>query len=179
MFEKAFINSACEKAIYDIAAGDKGALAVIYDKMSRQIYSAARSVLNNHADAEDALQNTLCEILRCASSYKGGNARSWILSIARNQSLNIIRKRKNEFPDEAEIESHSNNIESEFIYLEALSRLNENEREAVMLKIYCRCKHKEIAEILDISVSSAEKLYQRGIEKLKKYYKEDTPDEKL
>lgn len=179
MFEKAFINSACEKAIYAIAAGDKGALAVIYDKMSRQIYSAAWSVLNNHSDAEDALQNTLCEILRCAPNYKGGNARSWILAIARNQSLNIIRKRRNESPADIAFESEKGDIESEFIYLEALSRLNENEREAVMLKIYCRCKHKEIAEILGISVSAAEKLYQRGIEKLKKYYKEDTPDEKL
>ncbi|MBQ3230936.1 MAG: sigma-70 family RNA polymerase sigma factor [Clostridia bacterium] len=179
MFEKAFVNSACEKAIKAIAAGDKNALTVIYDKMHRLIYSTAWAVLNNHADAEDALQNTLCEVLRCAPAYSGGSARAWILSIARNQALNMIRKRKNEALIDEEPKTALSSPETEFIYLEALSKLSENEREAVMLRVYCRCRHKESAEILGVSVAAAEKLYQRGIKKLRDYYKEDAPDEKI
>ena len=175
MFEKAFATAACQRALKAIADGDKSSLAIIYDTMSRQIYSVALSVLKNHADAEDALQNTLCEILRCAQSYKGGNPRSWILSIARNQALIIIRKRKNEIPLDNEDFTDRNSPENHLIYIDALSILNENEREAVMLKIYCGCKHKEIAEILGISVSASEKLYQRGIAKLKQYYREESP----
>ncbi len=172
MFENAFLNTVCDNALRSIASGDKSALAVIYDKMHRQIYSAAWAILNNHQDAEDALQNTLCEILYCADSYKGPNAKAFIISVARNQARNILRKRKNETvlpPDETHASDF--NAESEFIYLDALSTLSEREREAVILKIYCKMKHKEIAGLLGITASAAEKLYQRGISKLRKYYK--------
>ena len=172
MFEKSAISPACERAINAIANGDKSALAVIYDKMHKLIYSVARSVLGNHEDAEDALQNTLCEILRCAPGYKGGNAKTWILAVARNQSLNIARRRAYETPDSDSITARTaDDTESEFIYLDALSTLGEKEREAVVLKIYCHCRHKEIAVILGVSTASAEKLYQRGIAKLRDYYK--------
>ncbi len=172
MFENAFLNTVCDNALRSIASGDKSALAVIYDKMHRQIYSAAWAILNNHQDAEDALQNTLCEILDCVDSYNGPNARAWIISVARNQARNMLRKRKNEtvsLPDESRASDF--NAESEFIYLDALSTLGERERETVILKIYCKMKHKEIAELLDITPSASEKLYQRALSKLRKYYK--------
>lgn len=172
MLENVFLNTACDNALRSIAAGDKGALAVIYDKMHRQIYSAAWAVLNNRHDAEDALQNTLCEILISAETYEGPNAKAWIISVARNQALNLLRKRKNEVLPLSETEKASDlNVESEFIYLDALSSLGEREREAVILKIYCKMKHKEIAALLGITPSASEKLYQRGLSKLRKYYK--------
>lgn len=172
MFENAFQNAMCDNALRSIAAGDKSALAVIYDKMHRQIYSAAWAVLNNHQDAEDTLQNTLCEILISADTYEGPNAKAWIISVARNQALNLLRKRKNEAFSPTENEKASDfNVESEFIYLDALSSLGEREREAVILKIYCKMKHKEIAALLGITPSASEKLYQRGLLKLRKYYK--------
>ncbi len=174
MFEQAIINAVCEKALREIAKGNNNALAMIYDKMHKLIYSVAWSVLKNHEDAEDILQNTLCEIVRSAKNYKGGNPKYWILSIARNQALTLARKKSRETPLEqleSPKETQKTDIESEFIYLDALSKLNSREREAVVLKVYCSLKHKEIAEILEITPSAAEKLYQRAITKLKDYYK--------
>ena len=109
------VNLLCEKAIKAIAAGKPEEIGVIYDHTYRLIYSVAYGVLQNHGDAEDAAQETLCEILRCASSYQGGSAKGWILSIAR---------------------------------------------------------HKEIASLLGSTAASAEKHYQRGLEKLRSYYGE-------
>lgn len=172
MFEKSAVNKICENSIKAIAQGDNGAIAAIYDNMHKLIYSVAWSVLGNHEDSEDVLQNTLCEILRCASSYKGGNGRAWVLSIARNQALLLARKRALETPCGETFTAHTEeNAETEFIYLDALSTLKDKEREAVVLKVYCHCRHKEIAGILGVSTASAEKLYQRGIAKLKNYYK--------
>lgn len=172
MLENVFLNAACDNALRSIAAGDKGALGVIYDKMHRQIYSAAWAVLNNRHDAEDALQNTLCEILTSATSYEGPNARAWIIAVARNQALTLLRKRKNEALSPCDTETPSDlDLESEFIYLDALSSLGEREREVVILKIYCKMKHKEIAALLGTTPSASEKLYQRALSKLRKYYK--------
>lgn len=171
MLEKTFINAACQKALEAIQKGDKNALEVIYDVLHKQIYSVAYSVLSSHEDSEDVLQNTLYEILRCAKEYRGGSAKAWILTIARNQALNVLRRRSRETPCDHETNSSVNDVESEFVYLNALSTLAEKEREAFVLKVYCRSKHKEIAEILGISTAAAEKLYQRAVAKLRKYYK--------
>lgn len=94
MIRKYVDNIACEKAIQGICKGDCNALSVIYDIMHRPIYSLALSICQNKHDAEDALQNTLCEIVKNASNYKSGNARAWILGIARNCSLRIVSKQK-------------------------------------------------------------------------------------
>lgn len=171
IFEKTAINSACDKALKAIAQGDRNALTVIYDKLHKLIYSAAWSILKSHEDAEDVLQNTLCEITKSAVNYKGGNARAYVLAIARNQALNLLRRRSFENPCDDIQKNEKSNVESEYIYLEALSTLNPREREAVVLKVYCSLKHKEIAEIMDITPSAAEKLYQRGVAKLRDYYK--------
>ncbi|MBR4950709.1 MAG: sigma-70 family RNA polymerase sigma factor, partial [Clostridia bacterium] len=84
---------------------------------------------------------------------------------------NLIRKNQKEAPAEVlSAVSADTDAEARYIYLEALSTLSDKEREVIVLKVYCKCKHKEIAEILDITAAASEKLYQRGVGKLKKYY---------
>lgn len=164
-----------EKALKAIANGDKEALSVVYDKLHKPIYSVAWSILKNYSDAEDALQNTLCAVLTSASLFTGGHAKAWVLSIARNQALILAKKRSRDtmLADVSEFEEPiaKDNVESEYTYLDALKTLGEKEREVVVLKVYCRLKHKQIAEIMGITPAASEKLYQRGIAKLRAYYK--------
>ena len=63
-------------------------------------------------------------------------------------------------------------VEDEVICLDALNSLGETEREVVILRVYCKCRHKEIASLLGITAAGAEKHYQRGLEKLRRYYGE-------
>lgn len=170
------VNLLCEKAIKAIAAGKPEEIGVIYDHTYRLIYSVAYGVLQNHGDAEDAAQETLCEILRCASSYQGGSAKGWILSIARHKALDAVKKQSRllpgvmeEFPAEG---TPKDMVEEAVICLDALNSLGETEREVVILRVYCKCRHKEIASLLGITAASAEKHYQRGLEKLRSYYGE-------
>ena len=170
-----------KKAILDIAHGDRNAIGVIYDRAYKQIYSVAWSVVGNHEDAEDVSQETLCEILRCASAYRGGNAKAWILSIARNRALDLIKKQsrlslREDMTSQTEPFRTESSPEDEVICMDALQSLGDTEREVVLLRVYCDCRHKEIAQILKISVSASEKHYQRGLAKLKKYFadKEET-----
>ena len=176
MFEKYLANAACEKAINHIVEGDKNALSVIYDLMHKQIYAIAWSILRNNSDAEDVLQETLYEIVKCAKGYKEGNAKAWILAIARNQALkNLNSRNRNISIESLENDIHfsipqrtlTDSLES----FEALASLAQEEREIVTLKVYGGLKHKEIAEIMGISVSASEQKYHRALQKLKVYYK--------
>ena len=60
MLPSVAVNLLCEKAIKAIAAGKPEEIGVLYDHTYRLIYSVAYGVLRNHADAEDAAQETLC-----------------------------------------------------------------------------------------------------------------------
>ncbi len=177
MLPNAAFHLLCEKAIRTIASGNPNGIGVIYDHAYPLIYSVAYGILQNHADAEDVCQETLCEILRCASSYKGGSAKAWIISIARNKALNIVKKQSRlcSVEDVEPLRPSADTTEGpeeRVICLDALGTLSEKEREAVILKVYCRCRHKEIAHLLDITPSASEKLYQRGLAKLRAYYEE-------
>ena len=52
----AFGSAACEAALKKIASGDMSGIDLIYDRLGRQIYTLALSVLGNEADAEDAMR---------------------------------------------------------------------------------------------------------------------------
>ncbi len=52
---------------------------------------------------------------------------------------------------------------------ELLSRLEEDEREIILLRIYGELSFAEVAKIMKISVFAARKRYQRVLTKLKKY----------
>lgn len=170
-------GAVCEQAIKDIASGDSGALSVLYDRLHRQIYAVSWAILQNHADAEDNLQNTLCEILKCASAYQKGNARAWVLAIARNQALHLVEARKHttaleDHEDEISLLSAPDSPEDTAVCMDALATLGDEEREIVVMKVYSGLKHKEIAKTLGISEDAAQKKYQRAIAKLKTYYTE-------
>ena len=175
MIRKYVDNIACEKAIQGICKGDCNALSVIYDIMHRPVYSLALSICQNKHDAEDALQNTLCEIVKNASNYKSGNARAWILGVARNCSLRIVSKQKNhldieEIANSMEISSPKDALIESYVLFDAMSQLSEDEREIVVMKAVAGLTHKEISSIFGLSVDSCKRTYYRALKQLKSYF---------
>ena len=93
--EKLFENTECEKALVRIAEGESEALSVIHRYMNRQIYAVAYAVLRDFSLSDDVVQETYVKILEKAFTYrKGTNARAWVLSVARNISIDLFRRRK-------------------------------------------------------------------------------------
>ena len=168
-------RAACERALRRIAQGDMDGLETIYDKLGKRIYLLAYSILGDTHAAEDVLQDTLVRISEGAHALReGGNAIAYILTVTRNLSIDALRKRRREIPHE-EVLGAGNNGSADipptpFSALEALSVLDEEERQIVTLKIEGGLKHREIAPMLDISQAACEKRYRRALEKLKSYY---------
>lgn len=169
------VNFVCNKAIVGVAKGNIDALSDIYDSIGKQIYFIAYSVLKNHHDAEDVLQEVLCEIVKCAHTYKPmSNARAWILSIARNQALKYRRDKKTHlsFDDlENDIQlSYDISFISNLTLFDALRSLSDDEKQVVMLHVESGLKFREISDLMGITSEAAQKRYQRAIKKLKAYY---------
>jgi len=170
--EKIFENAECEKSILKIADGDYDALRLIHKYMNRQIYAVAYAVLRDFALSDDIVQETYVKIMENASAYeKGTNARAWILSISRNLSIDVYRKRSFDCPEQ-DIREEENRFDEGSVLFSmevkrALDTLDDEERQIVTLKVYAELKHREIAKILDISEEACKKKYQRAIAKLR------------
>ena len=173
------VNIVCEEAIMAISKGDREALSVVYDSMSRMIFSVALAVTGSTTDAEDVLQDTMIGIVQGAHSYqRGTNARAWILSIARNRAINLVKRRRVTVPLEevTHLTVPPEGMAEDLAFAELLSPLSEDERQMVLLRLHWELPYREIARILGIGVPAAQKRFQRALKKLKTTYlqKEDT-----
>ncbi len=168
-----FIN---DNIIKRIAKYDKKAFEILYNKTSGAVFGLAMSMLKNKSDAEDVVQETYISIYQNASKYKSKNkAMAWIFTITRNFALMKIRdlkKREHVNLDDLYNVGVENKIEEE-LYKEKivdvlLSTLKEDERQIVVMHAMSNLKHKEIAKIMDISLSTELSKYKRSLQKLKK-----------
>ena len=162
-------RSVCEKAVAALAAGDRSALATLYDCMGRSLFSVAYAVTGNWHDAEDVLQETLLDACRTAPSYRPGtSACAWLLAIARHKALDCVRRtgvrRAETLDDDRAAE------EPGFAAVEALDllrALDEEERQIILLHAVSGLKHREIGELLEIPLATALSKYHRGLKKLR------------
>ncbi|MBR4012651.1 MAG: RNA polymerase sigma factor [Clostridia bacterium] len=174
-------NKYCDDALCRIANGDVDALTVIYNKMGRRIFLLAFSILRDRESAEDVMQDTFLKIAAQARAYnEKSNAIAFILTITRNLSLNLLAKRRRNASYEKSLDESREIVDVENYYsssvksvLEALSILDDDERQIIVMKLDCGMKHKDIAILLGISESACQKRYRRALEKLKNYYKQE------
>lgn len=169
-FAKHTDKSICENALMRIAEGDTEALSVIYEKMGRMILSVANSVLCDRTEAEDVLQDTMCEIAKSCTRYqKNTNARAWILAIARNLALTRAKQRAKICQLDENI-SASDDISNAIIRLDldsALSKLSDSDREILCLRLETELSYKEISQLTGLTVAAAQKRYRRALDRLR------------
>lgn len=78
-----------------VADGDNEAFARLYDEVKKGVFAFAYSYLRCAADAEDVTEEVFFAVKRKAYLYRPGtDARAWIFQIAKNLSLDELRRRK-------------------------------------------------------------------------------------
>lgn len=77
------------------AAGERAAFDDLVRDYASPAYGVALKVLHDPALAEEAVQESFLRIWRNASRFEGarGSERTWILSVVRNQSIDMLRRR--------------------------------------------------------------------------------------
>ena len=151
--------------------GDAPLAGVLYEQHSRRVFAYCLSKLGRREDAEDAVQTTFLHAVRgLRRGVVPAVELAWLLGIARNVCLSrresVGRRGRLELvcdPVDLERTAARQGRSDELIGLEdALARLPELQRRAVLLRDWRGLSYAEVAERLDVSLANAETLIFRG-----------------
>jgi RNA polymerase sigma-70 factor (ECF subfamily) len=79
-----------------IVARDERAVAELYDRHGRLVFSVIRRILRSQSDAEDVLQETFVRVWSRADTYDAslGSPATWLTRIARNRAVDRLRAQR-------------------------------------------------------------------------------------
>jgi RNA polymerase sigma-70 factor, ECF subfamily len=75
-------------------AGDFAAMEALLQKYERQVFGVARRIVQQHHDAEEVTQQTFLSVIEHLGEFREESQfRTWLLRIATNHALALLRKR--------------------------------------------------------------------------------------
>jgi RNA polymerase sigma-70 factor, ECF subfamily len=79
-----------------VRRGDEHAMATLYDRYSRIVYSVALRVLRDPASAEDILQEIFIQVWRTPEQFVAvrGSFGAWLTVVTRNRSIDALRRKR-------------------------------------------------------------------------------------
>jgi RNA polymerase sigma-70 factor (ECF subfamily) len=162
-------------------AGDHGAWETIVRQYNQRIYNLAYRFTGRFDEAEDLTQEIFLKVYRTLSSYRAesGALVTWIIRVGRNHIIDHYRKYKTE-------RTHTDSLEVEYEKAEenparyanpaqaleqrelservhqALLRVSEDLREAVILRDLEEFTYEEIADMLRLPLGTVKSRINRG-----------------
>ena len=78
------------------ALRDRAAFRLLYDRTSAKLFGVTLRILKDRSEAEEALQEVFVKVWQRADRYVAGSTSpiSWLVAVARNHSLDILRARR-------------------------------------------------------------------------------------
>lgn len=130
----------------------------------------ARSLTNQHDDADDLVQTTLMKAISNIAKFQPGtNLRAWLFTIMRNTFLTDLRKRARERPAVMDCASSlpvSDPVHDEHIMgqrlMQAISRLPHHYREILLLVVVIGESYEEAARICDCAIGTVKSRVNRA-----------------
>jgi RNA polymerase sigma-70 factor, ECF subfamily len=161
----------------------KEAIQYLVDKYQNHVTKTAFYFVGNMEDAEDLSQEVFLEIFKSIGRFKQNSSLyTWIYRITVNKSLDHLRRQKRRsvlhqlgaflkvsndetngnYIEPAIMDTQNEDREKRVILDRAVNSLSENQRIAFILNKYEDMAYREIAEIMNLSLSSVESLIHRA-----------------
>lgn len=162
------------------AAGDRGAFRMLYDSTSAKLFGTILRICRDRDLARDLLQEVYVKIWQNADRFDAARSSpiTWMVSIARNRSIDEIRRARPEITSESE---DLPEIAAEFSdplagrdrreelarLMRCLDGLDDERRQAVLLA-YCHGASREsLADRLGRPVPTIKTWLRRGLAQLR------------
>ena len=142
---------------------ETGAMAVLYDRYGRLVYSVIFAVVRDNGTAEDLVQETFLRVWNRMQGFDAarGALGPWVLAVARNRAIDHVRSAAARMSQNSfEIAEHDHpsvfvDMEGDLFAAsqartirEALKRLNDNQRRCIELAYFEGLSQTEMADRL-------------------------------
>lgn len=161
------------KLFTEIKDNNTIAFEKLYNMYNKLVYGIAFSIAKNKQDAEDITQIVFTKIYSIEKSkLPTKNEASWLYSTTKNETINFLKKRKNNISldDIYEIEDNDNEIDKMIdkdSYNKIINGLNDKEKEIISLKLLADLSFDEIGKILKTPTGTIKWRYYKSIHTLK------------
>ncbi|MGD8912687.1 MAG: sigma-70 family RNA polymerase sigma factor [Candidatus Thiodiazotropha sp.] len=175
-------NQELERLLAACALNDRKAFSHLYNITSAKLYGVVLRILNREDWAQDCLQDAYIKVWHNAGSYRVHLAAplTWMSTIARNQALDLLRKRKREVMQSDE-KGFPEQIDANPLPLEGLSRSDEGrrlekclqelkgqQRQVIALAYFKGMTHDELAAYTDTPLGTIKTWIRRGLDQLRR-----------
>ncbi|WP_321344625.1 RNA polymerase sigma factor [Breoghania sp.] len=169
-----------------IGSGDEAAFRLLVERHVDRGYAVALRILRSPADAEDVVQDAFLQVWTRRGEWQPGKAKfsTWLYRVVTNRCIDMLRKPKVEamevLPEVAD--DHCDQMQSLLRdeasrqLTNAMDRLPDQQRIALMLSYTEALSNAEIAEVMDTTVFAVESLLKRGRQKLKQFMRSNGKD---
>jgi RNA polymerase sigma-70 factor (ECF subfamily) len=169
-------------ALARMARGDHSALAELYDRNARLVFSLAQRILQNRADAEDVVQEVFTQVWTQASRFDSsrGAVAAWMLTMTRSRAIDRLRSRSSRPETASEtrvVEEVADVTVRQDVQLlsreqvetlkDALNELPAPQRTALELAYYEGLTHAEIADRLSEPLGTVKTRIRQAVIKLR------------
>jgi RNA polymerase sigma-70 factor (ECF subfamily) len=163
-----------------VQKGDEAAMASLFDRYSKVVYSVALRVLRDPATAEDVLQEIFMQIWRNPNGFIAtrGSLGGWLAVVSRNRSIDALRrKRPTEQVDDMALaspynladEAERNNMMEKA--RSVIHLLPTEQRKTLEMAFFDGLTHSEIAEMTGDPLGTVKTRIRSALTTLRKAFK--------
>lgn len=169
-----------EHLVDRIKNGDREAFMKIVAAYQQKIFVLAYSLVRNREDALDLVQEVFLRLYEKVQSYRPGESfQAWLMQIARNLSIDFLRRsktRKRDSLDGLDLDradlaadrEDPDRFQTGELIRRAVLALPEKQRLVFILHHFDELKYEEIAERLGIALGTVKSLHFKAIQNLRK-----------
>lgn len=150
---------------------------IIYEKYVKKIYNFTYYKTMSKETAEDLTSQTFLKALRKIDQFKlDGSFSAWLYQIARNNVIDHYRSQKPEsniedawdLSSDTDIENDLDVQQDLNTAKEYLQKLDSNQREIAMLRLWEQMSYQEIAQITGKTETNCRMIFSRTMSKMRK-----------
>jgi len=153
--------------------GNVDAYNVLVSRWEKRVFNYLLRLVGHREDALDLSQDVFLKAYQNLKKLEDpAKFAGWLFRIAHNEAYSLLRKNRPEGelavePKSGESTGRMFPIELSLAVQSALTRLSDDQREAVLLKVYQGFKFEEMAEILACPVSTVKSRLYTALDLLK------------
>lgn len=178
---KSYSQLTDETLLLRINHRDSEALAALYDRHAQTVYNLIMRIVRESSSADEILQDTFWQVWQKANTFQQGNATAWLYRIARNKSLDWLRRQRTRPQSATSFDEPENKVEvapqlehtvaqnwQQEQIQQALFNLPPEQRQCLELAFFDGLSQRQIAEHTQAPISTVKTRIQMALSKLER-----------